>query len=142
MENIKAQITDIMNQINAIQSQLKVLEKTVTKEMKKQPVEKDKKKPSGFAKPSKITNELCEFMNKEEGTTMARTDVTKTIIEYIKKNNLQQMDNKQIIQPDEKLKTLLGINEDDKLTYFTLQKYMNKHFVKNKTNEAKIESVV
>jgi hypothetical protein len=40
------------------------------------------------------------------------------------------------------LKTLLGINEDDKLTYFTLQKYMNKHFVKNKTNEAKIESVV
>jgi upstream activation factor subunit UAF30 len=142
MENIKEQITDIMTQINAIQYQLKVLEKTVTKEMKKKPVEKDRKKPSGFAKPSKITNELCEFMNKEEGTTMARTDVTKTIIEYIKKNNLQQMDNKQIIQPDEKLKTLLGINEDDKLTYFTLQKYMNKHFVKNKTNEAKIESVV
>jgi chromatin remodeling complex protein RSC6 len=35
------------------------------------------------------------------------------------------------LKPDEKLKTLLELNDSDELTYFTIQKYMNKHFVKN-----------
>ena len=45
-------------------------------------------------------------------------------------NNLQYNENKQVIKPDDKLKTLLGLTDEDELTYFTLQKYMNKHFVK------------
>jgi len=91
---------------------------------------KGNKKPSGFATPSKVTNELCLFMNEKEGSEIARTDVTKALIDYIHKNNLQNSENKQFIIPDEKLKTLLGINDGDKVTYFTLQKYMNKHFIK------------
>jgi chromatin remodeling complex protein RSC6 len=125
------------NQISLIQQQMRVIEKSIRKEFKQLKKEADKnknkgnKKPSGFACPSKITNELCEFMNEENGSKIARTVVTKTLIEYIKKNKLENNENNQIINPDKKLQSLLGITESDKLTYFTLQKHMNKHFIKN-----------
>ena len=122
-------------QVNTIQQQIRQLEKNVKKEMKglKKVAEKSKnkgnKKPSGFANPTKVTKELCEFMNKQEGTQIARTEVTRALISYIKANNLQNKSNKKIILPDEKLQYLLGINEELELTYFNLQKYMNKHFI-------------
>ena len=34
------------------------------------------------------------------------------------------------IKPDKALKSLLNMKKNDDLTYFNLQKYMNKHFVK------------
>jgi chromatin remodeling complex protein RSC6 len=123
-------------QLNTLSQELKLLEKNVKKEiktMKKQEKKNKKggnKNPSGFAKPSKVTDELCVFMNEKEGSEIARTSVTKALIEYIEKHNLQNSENKQIIDPDEKLKILLGINEGEKVTYFTLQKFMNKHFIK------------
>ena len=122
-------------QVNTLQQQMRQLEKNIKKEMKvlKKVAEKSKnkgnKKPSGFANPTKVTKELCEFMNKQEGTQIARTDVTRALISYIKLNNLQNKANKKIILPDEKLQFLLGINEEQELTYFNLQKYMNKHFI-------------
>lgn len=135
-ESIVSSLASFKMQISTIQLQIRSVEKTVKKEIKNLKKESSKnknsgkKKLSGFAKPTKITNELCEFMNKEKGTEIARTDVTKTLIEYIKKNKLENSENSQIINPDEKLKGLLGIDEKEKLTYFTLQKYMNKHFIK------------
>ena len=105
---------------------MKGLKKEVTKHKPK-----GSKKPSGFAKPGKITKELCNFLNKEEGTEMARTEVTRSLVAYIKENKLNNSDNRQIIHPDNKLKTLLGLEDNQSLTYFTIQKYMNKHFVKN-----------
>ena len=122
-------------QVNTLQQQIRQLEKNIKKEMKvlKKVSEKSKnkgnKKPSGFANPTKVTKELCEFMNKQEGTQIARTEVTRALISYIKLNNLQNKANKKIILPDEKLQFLLGINEEQELTYFNLQKYMNKHFI-------------
>lgn len=88
------------------------------------------RKPSGFAMPTKVTKKLCEFMKKEEGTDIARTEVTKALISYIKENKLQNKENNKIIQPDETLKTLLELNELEEITYFSIQKYMNKHFIK------------
>ena len=43
-----------------------------------------KKEPSGFAKPTLISNELCDFLSKPNGTEMARTEVTKYLTQYIK----------------------------------------------------------
>jgi chromatin remodeling complex protein RSC6 len=92
---------------------------------------KGNKKPSGFAKPSKVTKELCEFMNKSEGTEIARTEVTRALVNYIKNNNLQNENNNKIITPDLKLKFLLGVEDGQEVTYFNIQKFMNKHFVKS-----------
>jgi chromatin remodeling complex protein RSC6 len=122
-------------QLSTLQKLVKTLEKDVRKEIKQNANKKEKaatkskRAPSGFAKPTKVTKELCEFMNKQEGTQIARTEVTRALISYIKANNLQNKSNKKIILPDEKLKFLLGINPEQELTYFNLQKYMNKHFI-------------
>jgi chromatin remodeling complex protein RSC6 len=82
--------------ITNIQQEIKTLEKGVKKQMKnvkKEVKHKGNRKPSGFAKPTKVTKELCEFMNKEEGTEIARTEVTKSLIDYIKLNELQNKEN-------------------------------------------------
>jgi chromatin remodeling complex protein RSC6 len=136
-EGIVTGLVLVKNQIVNLQQSLKQLEKNVKKQMKglKKEVVKNKnkgnRKPSGFAKPSKVTKELCEFMNKTEGTEIARTEVTKALVSYIKENKLENEKNSKIIKPDNKLKILLEIDDGDELTYFNIQKYMNKHFVKN-----------
>ena len=71
-----------------------------------------------------------EFMGKPTGTKVARTEVTKYIIDYIDKNELKKSDNRKCINPDDKLSSLLNVSDKDELTYFNIQKYMNKHFVK------------
>ena len=137
-------LSSFRNQIITIQHQMRLIEKSVKKEFKQLKKEADKnknkgnKKPSGFATPSKITNELCEFMNAENGSEIARTVVTKTLIGYIKMNKLENNENSQIIHPDQKLQALLGITENDKLTYFNLQKHMNKHFIKKIKQESEV----
>ena len=68
-------------------------------------------------------------MGKPEGFQMARTEVTKYIIHYIKSNNLPDKKNKKVINPDTALKSLLDIKPTEEVTYFNLQRYMNKHFV-------------
>jgi len=143
-ESILSILNNFKTQITAMYQQIKLVEKNVKREFKvlKKEVDKNKskgnKKPSGFATPSKVTNELCDFMDKEKGSEIARTVVTKSLIEYIKKNNLENNENNQIIHPDEKLKILLGIDENEKLTYFTLQKHMNKHFIKKVKQNAEL----
>ena len=58
---------------------------------------------------------------------LARTEVTQFVISYIKENDLAKSKD---INPDEKLKALLGTKEGDQVTYFNIQKFMNKHFTK------------
>jgi chromatin remodeling complex protein RSC6 len=136
-DSLVTQLNTIKCQISGVQQNIKNIEKNVKKQMKglKREVTKTKNKgnrqPSGFAKPSKVTKELCQFMNKEEGSEIARTDVTRALVAYIKENKLENNSNSKIILPDDKLKTLLGIINDEELTYFNIQKYMNKHFIKN-----------
>jgi len=134
-EEIINNLTLFKGRINNIQQQIRLLEKNIKKQMKSLKKETNKsknkgnRKPSGFAKPSKVTNELCEFMNKKEGTEIARTEVTRALCSYIKEHKLENKENSKIIAPDDKLKLLLGIQEGEELTYFTIQKFMNKHFI-------------
>ena len=136
-ENVINNLTEFRCQVNNIQQQIKLLEKNVRKQMKglKKDIVKNKnkgnKKPSGFARPTKVTKELCEFMNKSEGTEIARTEVTRALVNYIKSNKLENENNNKIITPDLKLKFLLGIEDGQEVTYFNIQKFMNKHFVKS-----------
>ena len=146
--NINDSLTLFKMQISTLQQKIKNVEKNVKKELKNvkkskiNEKSKNKRAPSGFAKPTKVTNELCEFMDKPIGSEIARTEVTKALVNYIKSNNLlmqcDKIDNKikNKIVPDQKLKNLLGLqeNEMNDLTYFNIQKYMNKHFYSNKSS--------
>jgi len=145
-ETINDTITLFKMQLNSLQQQVKTLEKSVNKELKgvkkvsdKAAAQKPKtpRAPSGFAKPTKVTKELCDFMNRPEGTEIARTEVTKILSEYIKTNKLQEQseNSKNKIVPDDKLRSLLGITSEESvnLTFFNIQKYMNKHFISSKS---------
>lgn len=90
--------------------------------------------PTGFAKPSLISEELCKFLNKPSGTLMARTEVTQEVNKYIKAHNLQNPANKKEIKADTTLTKLLNLKKDDDLNYFSLQKYLKDHFPKADTS--------
>jgi len=123
--------------INSIKSEYKALEKKWTREVKTAQKLSSKRKrkagnraPSGFVKPTKISDELASFLGKEKGSEMARTDVTREINTYIRAHKLQDAANGRKINPDKKLATLLKLKTTDELTYFNLQRYMSPHFAK------------
>jgi upstream activation factor subunit UAF30 len=123
--------------LSALKSEFRSLEKKWTRDVKTAQKQSSKRKrkagnraPSGFVKPTKISDELASFLGKEKGTEMARTDVTREINAYIRANKLQDQDNGRKIIPDNKLAALLKLKKTDELTYFNLQKYMSPHFAK------------
>ena len=128
LATFKTTITMLSNQIKTIERNVKKNVKRLEKESRKNK-NKGNRKASGFAVPTKISKDLCKFMGVKNGTQLARTEVTKYIIQYIKDNNLPDKNNKKIINPDKNLKSLLKINKNEEITYFNLQKYMNKHFI-------------
>ena len=126
--DVLSTLTTFRSQITGIQMGIKTLEKTVKKEMKALKKDslknkaKSSRKPSGFAKPTKISKQLCVFMARPEGTELARTEVTQYVIQYIADNKLQNPANRKSILPDSALKDLLGVTEKDEVTYFNIQK--------------------
>lgn len=116
---------------NMIKTQKKTLIKLKEKQLKSDKKVKKNRKPCGFARPTKVSDDMCYFLQKEPGTLVSRTDVTKSLIEYIKCNNLQHSVHKRQIVPDEKLAHLFGEGaKGQELTWFTMQKYVNHHFIK------------
>lgn len=123
--------------LNKLKSDFKLLEKQVIKEARtmdkvnaKRNRNKGARAPSGFVKPTAISNDLAKFLNVASDTKMARTDVTKLITAYVKQHKLQSPDNGRKILPDKKLMALLGCGPKDEVTYFNLQSYMKTHFIK------------
>ena len=131
-ENLLITLKELKKDINKLNNDVIKLREKNEKRMKKlqkKYANKKKRKPSGFAKPLNVTDDLCTFMGKNSGTKIARTEVTQHLIKYIKDNNLQNNENKKNIIPDQKLKKLLKLKKKDELTYFNLQKYMNVHYI-------------
>jgi len=123
--------------ISSLKAEYRTLEKKWSREVKTAQKQSTKRKrkagnraPSGFVKPTKISDELASFLGKEKGTEMARTDVTREINTYIRAHKLQDKDNGRKINPDSKLAALLKLKKTDELTYFNLQKFMSPHFAK------------
>jgi len=132
-----AKLQQLFGMFSSIKTEFKTLEKAIARELKaaqKSTGKKQKKsgnrQPSGFVKPTRISDELAGFLGKAAGTEMARTEVSKEINAYIRQNNLQDSKNGRVIVPDSKLSQLLNISAADQLTYFNLQRYMKHHFVK------------
>ena len=96
--------------------------------------DKPKREPSGFAKPALISDAMAKFLGEKKGISLARTDVTKRISQYIKKHNLQNPANKREIFPNKELRSLLHVPQADLLTFFNLQKYLKIHFTSVKSS--------
>jgi chromatin remodeling complex protein RSC6 len=127
----------LASQMNALKTEFRLLEKKATRELKaahkinaKRKRKSGNRSPSGFVKPTLISDELAKFLQKPSGTEMARTEVTREINGYIRSHNLQDKQNGRKINPDTELATLLKIGSNEELTYFNLQRYMSPHFAK------------
>ena len=138
MSEFSAKLQQIGSLFATVKNDYKTLEKTVNREVKLAQKASMKKKrnnanrrPSGFVKPARISDELAKFLNKDLGTEMARTDVSKEINAYTQAHDLKDKKNGRIIHPDAKLTKLLNISKDDELTYFNLQRYLKHHFAKS-----------
>jgi len=130
-------IQQVTSMLSALKVDYRALQKQYLRDLKLAQKQNSKRKrktgtrsPSGFVKPTRISDELASFLEKPSGTEMARTDVTRDINKYIRTNNLQDKDNGRKINPDTKLAGLLKLKDTDELTYFNLQKYMSPHFAK------------
>ena len=128
---LKSQLGDVTQKVRKLEKSVSKKLRTLEKEANKNK-NKGNRKPTGFASPQPISKELCKFMNMKKGTELARTEVTRYLIKYIKEKNLQDVNNKRVINPDSALKSLLKTKTKDEVTYFNLQRHMNKHFVKKK----------
>jgi chromatin remodeling complex protein RSC6 len=137
MSEFTAKLQQLVGLFSTVKSDFKTLEKAMAREMKiaaKASIKKRRnngnRKPSGFVKPTRISDELANFLGKEIGSEMARTEVSKEINAYIQSHSLQDKKNGRIIHPDAKLTKLLKVAKEDELTYFNLQRYMKHHFQK------------
>jgi len=133
-----AKIQQVTNLLSTLKSDFKTLEKSIARDLKaaqkssgrKRKAVNANRQPSGFAKPTRISDELAKFLGKPVGTELARTGVSKEINTYIRTHNLQDKTNGRLIHPDTKLASLLNIKNGEELTYFNLQRYMKHHFIK------------
>ena len=138
----KKMVLLLKNLCKTYDKSLKMLHKT-TRKNKKRDVNSKPRLPSGFAKPTPISNVLCEFYGVPSGSLVSRTDITKSITQHIKNQNLQVVDNRRRFIPDNKLQQILsplntikkdkkGITDSEKgYTYFNLQRYISEQFIKS-----------
>ena len=138
LKAVSVNLNTLRETTSALLSQIKKLEKRVHREMKdarkrRRRVKLDengveiKRAPSIFERPTQVTAELLTFLGRPSGTLMSRSEVTKAVNEYVKAHNLKD---KHAINPDAPLRSLLSVPANENLTYFNLQRYLNRHYVK------------
>jgi chromatin remodeling complex protein RSC6 len=135
--NYLAKIQQAVSLLSTLRQDFRQLERRAVRELKAAEKVSNRRKrragnraPSGFVKPTKISDELASFLGKDSGTEMARTEVTREINAYIRQNDLQDKSNGRQINADDKLSVLLSLKKEDTLTYFNLQRFMSRHFAK------------
>ena len=80
------------------------------------------KKQSKFMQPMRLSDELAAIVGKGP---MPRTEVTKKLWAYIKRNGLQDAKNRRNINADEKLSKIFGNKKT--VNMFDMTKLVNKH---------------
>jgi chromatin remodeling complex protein RSC6 len=101
----------------------KVVKKAAKKKAPKKKKTASKRKPSAaFMKPMKISPALAAVIG---AGPYPRTEVTKRLWAYIKKNNLQDAKNRRDINADAKLKVVFGGR--GKVNMFEMTKLVSKH---------------
>ncbi len=81
-----------------------------------------RKAPSKFMAPLEVSKDLAIIVGKGP---MPRTEVTKKLWLYIKKNKLQDIKNKRNINPDEALGKVFGSKKP--INMFKMTKLISKH---------------
>ena len=100
----------------------KAAKKPVKKKAAKKVVKKKRTPNAAFMKPMKISDALSTVVGSKP---LPRTEVTKKLWQYIKKNKLQDNVNKRMINADANLKVVF--NGKGKVSMFDMTKLVSKH---------------
>jgi chromatin remodeling complex protein RSC6 len=138
VQQVQAAVKDLVALLKTLQKDVAKLQKRDGKKTRRTAAnataaaggEAQPRKPSGFAKPTLLSKELCDFLGVPADSMLARTEVTRLLNKYVKDHNLQDPQDKRTIRPDNKLQKVLNIDGNVQLTYFNLQSHIKHHFVK------------
>merc|ERR1711956_71345 len=78
-------------------------------------------KGGGLTKPMKLSADLAAIVGKDEAS---RAECIKLLWAYLKKNNLQDPENKRYFTPDKKMAKVFGA---DRIRAFGMAKFLNAH---------------
>lgn len=160
-DKLVAQLEDVHKVTKTALQNLKNIKKEHTKLIKKatglrrKKVQKDpnvpKKPPTGFVKPSKVSDELSDFLGLPRGELLSRPSAASKITEYADKHGLKNPNNGHefdLTKPGgEELAKLFRITNDKTVSFYNLQTYLKLHFplsvkaIKEKENADKADKV-
>lgn len=130
-----ASTSDLLTLIESLRNEIKSMRKDFRKV--RQFIEdptgekaKARSQNNGFRKPQTVSPELKSFLNLATDEKISRADVTRRVNEYVTAHSLK---NGQKISLDDKLRSLLTPPADVEITFLNIQKYLNRHYIKEET---------
>tara|TARA_Y100000768_G_C23915629_1_gene652238 strand:+ start:406 stop:795 length:390 start_codon:yes stop_codon:yes gene_type:complete len=115
IENIEEKLYNIKSIVTELTSEVKILQKKISKRVKR------KKKETL----RKIKPELAQFMNLDEKICVSRENIIRFISKYVKTQNLQNKNNKSSFVVDDKLSILLKLDKGTNITFLAINKLIS-----------------
>merc|ERR1712179_867593 len=124
-KQIQVVTSNLIQITNSKMGRPKKTEKKVEESPESSPVKESSpekpKKITGVMKPIKLSADLAAIVGTKEAS---RAECIKQLWAYMKKNNLQDPENKQYFTPDKKMAKIFGT---EKLRGFGMAKFLNAH---------------
>ena len=131
-QNIEQQVNTANNTIKFLKTNIKELNKLYKQEVRKLGKYKKKTKrgnnKSGINKPNPVPQKIKDLLNLEDDVLMSRIEITKGIYGYIKENDLQHPDDRRTVIPNDELKQLFSLEDDEEISFYNIQTYIKKVF--------------
>lgn len=117
---------------NSVHKRLRAIHASTARVLKHKAPSARKNNNSGFLKPVNISADIAKFTKLDPKQQHSRVDVTKYLCKYIQENNLQNPEDRRLINADPALSKLLGYDGKDEkpLTYYHMQSLLKNHFTK------------
>ena len=77
--------------------------------------------------PKIMSNELCTFLGLPNGSKLSHVQACNEIREYVKSKGLTNQENKKLWIPDDKLKGLFDLKEQDEIGHFSIMRHLKPH---------------
>jgi len=133
IEEIRQLLKNNYIQQKKLMNDLKELTTIHKKEVKltsKSGTRKNSGKHTGFNKPERVPISLRKLLKIEE-EMMPRSKVTALMYQYFKDNKMFTVKTKRRIIPNEKIKEIFGMEDDDNITFYNLQMWLKKVYQEN-----------
>lgn len=128
LEEIRTALKHNYVQQKKLSNDLKELVSLHKREMKRKPVHSTRQ--TGFNKPEKVPESLKTLLDIDEDQ-LPRTEVTKKLYQYFSDNNMYNKKTKKEIIPNDELRDIFGMDDDDTITFYNLQAWLKRVYQAN-----------